>query len=410
MNVITPQIIENLTRTLARASAERLRVSPRGGNSTSERFLPPTDFDLGIDLTRLNRVIAYEPANLTITVEAGMTLAALQNVLREHGQFLPLDPPYAERATLGGIIASNASGPLRMRYGTMRDWLIGVTVVMADGRVVRGGGKVVKNVAGYDLPKLFIGSLGTLGVIAETTFKLSPLPPFSRTLVAQFATHTAAVNVLLPMLRATFVPNALEILDPAAAQTLPQVPNLREDSHLLVAQFAGNVAAVERQAREFETLCQQQHATQLTTIEGQDADALWQRVCDLTTMLGRNDATISEMRLLPSQLDEAMMQMRTLTSEANVACALLARAGRSLWSALIGDDAAVCKVTTKARTWISERKGYLIIQRTPSALKGQLDVWGVQSTTRADFAVMQALKTQFDPQNILNPGEFIGGL
>src|SRR5712692_6245180 len=144
MNVITPQIIENLSRTLARASAENLRVSPRGGNSAAEKFLPPFDADLNIDLTQLNHVIAYEPANLTITVEAGLTLAALQDVLRARGQFLPLDPPQADRATLGGIIASNASGPLRMRYGTLRDWLIGVTVVMADGRVVRGGGKVVK--------------------------------------------------------------------------------------------------------------------------------------------------------------------------------------------------------------------------------------------------------------------------
>src|SRR5919202_6340096 len=124
MNVISPQIIENLSRTLARATAENLRVSPRGGNSTSEKFLPPFDVDLNIDLTQLNHVIEYEPANLTITVEAGMTLAALQNTLREHGQFLPLDPPQAERATVGGVIASNASGPLRLRYGTMRDWLI----------------------------------------------------------------------------------------------------------------------------------------------------------------------------------------------------------------------------------------------------------------------------------------------
>ncbi|TMC49588.1 MAG: FAD-binding oxidoreductase [Chloroflexi bacterium] len=180
MNVIAPQIVENLLRTLARASTENVRVSPRGGNSSEERFLCIPAADLYLDLRQLKRVVEYEPANLTVCVESGMTLAALQDILREHGQFLPVDPPQPERATVGGMIAANAFGPLRLRYGTVRDWLIGVRVALANGTLIHGGGKVVKNVAGYDLPKLFVGSFGTLGVRRCPPSRVRCAPSFLR--------------------------------------------------------------------------------------------------------------------------------------------------------------------------------------------------------------------------------------
>lgn len=404
MNVISPQIIENLSGTLARASAENLRVSPRGGNATQEKFLPPFDVELNLDLTQLNHVVEYEPANLTISVEAGMTLAALQNVLRAHKQFLPIDPPLAERATIGGIIAANAYGPLRLRYGAIRDWLIGVRAVLADGTLIRGGGKVVKNVAGYDLPKLFVGSFGTLGVIVEATFKLAPLPPFGRTLVASFDELSGAINVLMPILHMPVLPNALELLDPPTAY-VARLGNANR--FVLVAQFAGAVAAVDRQTRDTEALCRQHNAAEIRALENMEEQALWARLRDLTATLSGADATLIEMRLLPSQLELAINKIQALASERESTVALFARAAQTLWVALRGDDDAVRELVLAMREWLTQRKGYLVVQHLPATLKGQLDVWG---PLRSDYVIMQRLKAQFDPQNILNPGVFVGGL
>lgn len=405
MNVITPQIVDNLPRTLARASAENLRVSPRGGNSSTDKALPPFDIDLNIDLTQLNHVIEYEPANLTISVEAGMTLAALQSTLQAHQQFLPLDPPQGTRATLGGIVASNAHGPLRFRYGTVRDWLIGVRVVLADGTLVRGGGRVVKNVAGYDLPKLFAGSMGTLGVIAEATFKLSPLPPASRTLIASGETAAELVKALQTLMRWTPLPNAVELLDPAlASHVLEREP---EAGYALVAQCAGAGAGVARQAADFEKACKESGLSVGAPVQAEDEAELWNKLRELPATLAVAEATLYELRLLPSQIEEALNKMRALATAHEVQGALFARAGQSVWGVLTGSDEGVARTIEMGRVWITAQRGYLVAQHVPPSLKDRISVWG---PIRSDFGVMQRLKAQFDPHGIMNPGVFVGGL
>ena len=405
LNVITPQIIDNLSRTLARASSENLRVSPRGGNSSADRFQPPLDVDLNIDLTQLNHIIEYEPANLTVSVEAGMTMGALQKALAAHHQFLPLDPPQPSRATVGGIIATNSYGPLRLRYGTARDWLIGVRVVLADGTVIRGGGKVVKNVAGYDLPKLLVGSFGTLGVIAEATFKLTPLPPVSRTLVAPADSPAALAHLLAGLLRWSPLPNAAEMLTPAVAQDVyPEAP---AGKHLFIAQVAGSTATVERQMRDGAALCRDSGLLVQDALVGEAEQGVWARVRELPAALGGSGALVIEMRLLPSQLHEALGEIPAMATRHEVECACFTRAGQSVWAALHGADGVMASLVDELRGWAGARQGYLVVQRLPAALTGMLDVWG---PTRNDFPIMDKLKAHFDPQNLLNPGTFVGGL
>ena len=180
-----PESISEVQDVLRHASATGSAVVPCGGATGQDYGAPPRKADILLDLRALNNLVAHEYADMTVTVQAGMTLTALQEQLAQHGQFLPLDPPQPDQATIGGILATNACGLLQLGYGTARDWLIGISVVDAQGRLVKGGGKVVKNVTGYDLPKLHIGALGTLGVIVEATFKVSPRPESARTLVAQ---------------------------------------------------------------------------------------------------------------------------------------------------------------------------------------------------------------------------------
>ena len=193
--VILPASTHEIQEVLDYASDNGLSVIPAGSGTKLGIGNPPEGVDLVLSTSRLDQVLEYEPADLTVTVEAGIQLAVLQAKLAEHGQYLPLDPPYADRCTIGGITATNASGPSRLQYGAARDRVLGMRVVQSSGTVVKSGGKVVKNVAGYDLNKLYLGSYGTLGVITEVSLKLQPLPEIERTILVTFADIEEAVNV-----------------------------------------------------------------------------------------------------------------------------------------------------------------------------------------------------------------------
>ncbi|NTW02314.1 MAG: FAD-binding oxidoreductase, partial [Oscillochloris sp.] len=171
MQVIAPTTAEALALVLCEASAARKAVVPWGGGTRQGLGGGPARYDIALHLAGLSRVVEYTPADMVIRVEAGVTLGQVQDLLAQHGQWLPWDPPLPYQATIGGLLASGASGLLRLSYGTPRDWTLGMRVALGDGRLVKSGAQVVKNVAGYDTHKLHIGALGTLGVIVEATFK-----------------------------------------------------------------------------------------------------------------------------------------------------------------------------------------------------------------------------------------------
>jgi glycolate oxidase FAD binding subunit len=220
--VALPGVVDDVAALLNIASERHLAVLPVGGCTELELGQPPERYDLAICTVRLNALLEHEAADLTCSVQAGMPLAALQQYLTAKGQFLALDPPNAERATIGGILAANASGPQRLRYGAARDLVIGLRVALGDGTIARSGGKVVKNVAGYDLNKLYIGSLGTLGIIVEANFKLIPRPERQETLLVSFENAPAAMETVIALLSSVVTPTAIELLDPAAQRHLSE--------------------------------------------------------------------------------------------------------------------------------------------------------------------------------------------
>ncbi|HET6317935.1 MAG TPA: FAD-binding oxidoreductase, partial [Chloroflexota bacterium] len=208
----TPDTAEELAQALRAADEAGQAVAPVGGGTQLELGMPPRRVDVALHTGGLNRIVEYEPADLTMTVEAGMQFRDLQAALGKHGQFLALDPAVEPHATIGGIIATNASGPLRFSYGSARDLVIGTRVANADGTVTRAGGRVVKNVAGYDLNKLHIGALGTLGIIVELSFKLAPIPPSLATVVGQFSTLQGVADAVGAVLHSPLSPLAIEVL------------------------------------------------------------------------------------------------------------------------------------------------------------------------------------------------------
>ncbi|HEY7541764.1 MAG TPA: FAD-binding oxidoreductase, partial [Methylomirabilota bacterium] len=213
--IVRPASLDQLGRVLALACDERLAVVPRGAGSALELGNPPARLDVVLDLTGLARVIEYNPDDLTITVQAGISTSALAAVLAPHRQWLTLDPPGVAGRTVGGLAATNASGPLRSRYGTFRDLLLGVRFVQADGVVTWGGSKVVKSVSGYDVPKLMVGALGTLGVLGEMTVRLHSLPEAERSWLIVSDSARAAQAIVERVVDSALQPSRLEILNEA---------------------------------------------------------------------------------------------------------------------------------------------------------------------------------------------------
>ncbi|MDP8921479.1 MAG: FAD-binding oxidoreductase, partial [Chloroflexota bacterium] len=209
-----------LAEVVRAANAAGAAVVPWGGGTRMSLGFPPRAADVVVQTHRLGEIVEYEPADLTVTVQAGMTLADLQARLRAEGQMLALDPAAADRAAIGGLTSANASGPLRLMYGSARDLVIGTRVANADGVISKAGGRVVKNVAGYDLNKLYIGALGTAGIVVELSFKLHPLPQAQGMLAAAFASIEDAGRAVATLMRSALGPAAVELLDAAGARAV----------------------------------------------------------------------------------------------------------------------------------------------------------------------------------------------
>src|SRR6266849_8826503 len=218
--VVIPETVEQVSQTVALANQQGFTLFTRGGGSRLNLGGIPERFDVLLETTKLRRLLEHEAPDLTCHVEAGITFAEFQAKLATKGQWLALDPPDAQQATIGGILASNASGPKRLRYGTARDIVIGLRVVQASGDIARSGGRVVKNVAGYDLNKLYIGSLGTLGIIIEANFKLQPLPISERTFLLTFLNAADAMQTVITILGSLLTPSAVELIDARAASDM----------------------------------------------------------------------------------------------------------------------------------------------------------------------------------------------
>src|SRR5262245_53649525 len=295
--VVFPGSKEEIGAILTLAGEHDVPVLPWGGGTALGVGAPPTRVGLVLGLKRLDRVLEHEPGDLTTTVEAGITLAALQDHLGRRGQWLSLDAADADRATIGGILASNASGPRRHLYGTARDLLIGVTVVAADGTVIRGGGKVVKNVAGYDLPKLYIGSFGTLGVLAEATVRLRPRPDEDRLVVARFERIAEAGAAVRAVMASDLIPCALDLVDTGAMRAL----GLSGGAALLFG-VDGIRDQVEWQCAELDRLLGPLGRLGSQVLDGDARDTLWRKLGDLNARGTEDVAAVMKWGVLPTQL------------------------------------------------------------------------------------------------------------
>jgi len=405
--VVTPTTIEETAQVVALAHHHHLSLLPRGNGAQMNLGGVPDQLDILLLTNKLDQLLEHEAPDLTCHVEAGMTLAALQTQLATKGQWLALDPPVAGQITIGGLLATNSSGPKRLRYGTARDLVIGLRVVQADGQIARSGGRVVKNVAGYDLNKLYIGSLATLGVIVEANFKLHPLPSSERTLLLTFVTIQDTMQTAMAITGSLLQPTALELIDSEAAGAMAHLfgLNLPTSGYTLAIHFEGSPGSIERQIDTTCLLARQYNAVMSDDLEGDEHVSFWNVLKE--HIQGRLTCKVS---LRVSQVATYLNRVTQICRQYDLAPAVVGHVGNGILYIQLRPSDAVQQVVAAIddlRIHALAAHGHLVVEHCPAELKSSVSIWGEPGK---NFYMMQRLKQQFDPQNTFVRGRFLGGL
>ena len=360
--MILPTSAEELAAELAAAQASGKTIALTGNGTKNLMAGPLAPADVAISAARLNRVLQYEPSDLTISVQAGITYRELSRILAENRQMIPLDPPFYENATIGGIVASNSAGPRRRLYGTARDMVIGMTFVTLDGKLIQSGGRVVKNVAGLDMGKLMIGSFGTLAAIATVNFRLHPMPAATRTFVRRFEKVADAIAARDAILKSVLQPAAIDLL------------KLRDGCELYI-QTGGNPAVLDRYSRELDGA---------EVLEGAEEQELWVGVREFTPSMLASAPELAVVRIA-CPLAEVGAVLDSLPAPA------LARSASGICYGYFADP--------------REAIGRGVIEFAPPAIRESGELW---PSPGSDFEMMKKIKEMFDPQRLLNRGRLYG--
>src|SRR5829696_1617144 len=390
--IVEPGTIGETSKVMKLASREGLAVSTRGGGTKMGLGNPPRRMDLILSTLRMDEIIEHVPGDQIVRAQAGVKLEDLQESLAGSDQLLGIDPP-EEGATVGGVVAANSSGPRRIRYGTVRDLIIGIKVVLADGTVAKAGGKVVKNVAGYDLSKLFTGSLGTLGVIAEANFRLHPIRESARTVFVEVDDHSQIPDVAQALTHSSasqFVLDALEM-------------RWEGDSGVIAALFEGIEPAVEAQSSAAAELLRSYGEVNVLTRD--EGDEFWDSFARRPWATG---VVALKIGAPPADLTAVLDSVLGAAERAGVEARLSGHAGTGVtFAGLSGGDDGLVDVVEEVREIRVRRGGSVVVQEAPLSVKARLDVWG---PTGDYLGLTRRVKEKFDPGYTMNPGRFLGGI
>jgi glycolate oxidase FAD binding subunit len=379
--IVAPANEREIAEILRFANASELIVAPTGGG-TKLGWGNPVAPSIWLSLKRINAFRTHAWQDMTCTVEAGCTWAAMQAELTRHGQTVALDPIWPERATVGGIVAANDSGALRLKYGGLRDLIIGMTIVLADGTVAKSGGKVVKNVAGYDLHKLMTGSFGTLGVIAEINFRLHPREEHARTWTAVVPNLTLVDAPLRALLDSQMTPSSVQLRSSKRECALDiRIAGLPE--------------------------CLDEYAARMENIFGQIAvsesgESVWQARQQL---FDENDAVVLKVSLLPAQISPVTLDLQQWAATDGINIATVAQATGLMIVAVKSSPDAAIAIIARLRARLRSSGGSVVALKISDAMRDSLDVWDCNSDA---LPLMHEIKRRFDSKRILNPGRFVG--
>ncbi|MGB8525157.1 MAG: FAD-binding oxidoreductase [Candidatus Acidiferrales bacterium] len=424
---VRPQSTAEIAEIVKFAANEKLAVIASGARTKLGIGLPPRQYDIALDMTRLDHVVAYDPGDLTLSVEAGIPLRTLGGILAEHRQFLPLGVPYQSQTTIGGTIASGVDSPLRQLYGTARDYLLGMEFVTGEGVASKSGGRVVKNVTGYDIHKLMIGALGTLGVITRVNFKTFPMPAASRAFVASFQTVERACGMRNRLSQSPLAPMTVELFSPGVADLFsseapsriepnPMPENVLSGSRWsFTTGFAGNENALKRYETDLRKIAEECGAVDVVVLGSSQIGPAFARKREFVPIaLSASPATtILKICVVPMKISEALKAAAQAAETNHLPWVAMARGVGVIYFALLPTER---NDETKRQSALASNQifaacaelgGHATIPWCPAEWKDVLKVWGLD---RPDFAQMQKLKMVFDPLAVLSPGRFVGGI
>lgn len=417
--VLKPQVAEEVADIVRFASTEKLALIFCGSRSKLEMAMPPQRYDLAVDMTGLRKIAHYDSADLTVSADAGLPLQELTKVLAARDQFLPLAAPCREGATIAGAVASGIDSALRLQYGTARDFLIGAEFVDGTGKLCKSGGRVVKNVTGYDLHKLLVGSQATLAAITRLNFRTFPLPEVRHGQMAVFPAMEEALKFRAELLASGLPLSNLECVSPewlerlgqSAKEAILAKPDFQH-CWIVYSAFEGNEPVVQRVEGELRRRAAEANARYSEALKGEANQQLSNAFRDSFDWLRQAEPNGALLRIvLTSSAPELLASLRQSSQ---------ALAARKIWMfrpcgvtylALAEEQEGVSENLLRAVSEmiavIDRKGGSAALLQAPPWLKERVSVWGA---TRADFALMQRVKHAFDPQNIFAPGRFVGGL
>jgi glycolate oxidase FAD binding subunit len=385
--VVIPGSESELAEALRLVSEAGLAVVSRGGGTKMTWGNPPSRADIVISMARLNEITEHAWADLTVSVGAGCTIQTLQETLAQHGQRLALDPLWPAKATIGGVLSTNDSGALRLRFGALRDLVIGVTLALPDGTLASSGGKVVKNVAGYDLPKLATGAFGTLGIITRAVFRLHPLPRNARS----FSIGTKGAEEARRIFQA--------IQNSNLAHTALQARFENEVPPLVDILFEGTEVGLDAQEAHLKELAETASPTVATP-------EIWNARQDLWSFTKPESGAIAKISILPAEIDKSVAAIAKSAKVRQLRCKSVLQATGIGFLKLEGEAANLRLSLQDLREQFEANAGSLVVLHRPAGM-AHLDAWGNASDA---LPLMKAVKKQLDPGNTLNPGRFVGGI
>jgi len=390
--VVAPGDVDQVAEVLRFAQSNRLVVTPAGGG-TKSNWGNPVAAGIQLNMRRMARVREHAWQDMTCTVEAGCTWAEMQTALANHGQMVALDPLWPERATVGGIIATNDSGALRIQFGGLRDLIIGMTFVLADGTIAKSGGKVVKNVAGYDLHKLLTGSFGTLGVIAEVNFRLHPVERFVQTwsVIARDADAADPASFAGPL---------FALMDSQMTPSGVQLRMFRRECGLDI-----RIAA----PGEYLAECAAEYEARVRSIFSEFAvkpsdDAAWQA---RQQIFDSDYELVLKASVIAGEVCSVASELRRRADAEGVELALVCQANGLMTVGINSRHDSAVRFVEHLRARLAKFGGSAIAARVPDATRKEVDVWGPQSDA---LPLMREIKRRFDPGRVLNPGRFVGNI
>jgi glycolate dehydrogenase FAD-binding subunit len=411
--VVYPSSAEQVAQTLKCAAGHGIAVIACGGATKLGVGNPPDKYDVALCMRDITKVRYYEPADLTAGVGAGMLLQDLQNLLDPDGLWLPLDPAGSGQATIGGIVATNSSGPLRHFYGAPRDMVVGMQVATTEGKLIRTGGRVVKNVAGYDLGKLLIGSHGTLGIITEVNLKLFPLPAERQTFVISTGTREIARDLRRSILASPIEPLRMNLLDAEIAGIVDS--GVRQDrpnnEPQIWLEAGGSKSVIDRTRKELDVMGRAVGA-KVHTYEREAADGAWQAISDFSNWLSKAypGSVVLKGTMPIANSEEFLSLARQEAQNEKVRTVSVAQPGVGiLHLGLLGLQNATqaASLISRIREAAEKSGGALVVISAAADVKAKVDAWGTAGT---GFELMRKLKAAWDPKGILAPGRFVGSI